>query len=183
MSPIFRESFFLWMTAHVQGNWWATTLNGTCREPEENDQKYSLMEKKVKHREVCTRGQEGNLGGLTSHRDQKNNKNTNNEFTSAAAERKRTNCSNRHAQVSRNTAGKIRSPCEELLEAPSGTRGEKLCSQLPSPVHSRKRIGRHTKFSKKVKARIVEKNGINVKLGTRKGSQGHPPPWFENSAK
>ena len=23
--------FFLWMTAHIQSNWWATTLNGTCR--------------------------------------------------------------------------------------------------------------------------------------------------------
>ena len=29
-----KPMFFLWMTAHVQGNWWATTLNGTCREPE-----------------------------------------------------------------------------------------------------------------------------------------------------
>ena len=28
-------AIFLWMTAHVQGNWWATTLNGTCHEPEE----------------------------------------------------------------------------------------------------------------------------------------------------
>ena len=27
--------FFLWMTAHVHGNWWSTTLNGTCLKPEE----------------------------------------------------------------------------------------------------------------------------------------------------
>ena len=39
------------------------------------------------------------------------------------------------------------------------------------------------KIGYKVKARIVEKNEINMKLGTRKGSQGHPTPWFENSAK
>ena len=31
----------------------------------------------------------------------------------------------------------------------------------------------------KVKTQIVEKNEIDIKLGTRKGSQGHPPPWFE----
>ena len=35
ISSLVFSFFFLWMTAHVQGNWWATTLNGTCREPEE----------------------------------------------------------------------------------------------------------------------------------------------------
>ena len=30
-----RRLFFLRMNAHVLGNWWATTLNGTCHEPEE----------------------------------------------------------------------------------------------------------------------------------------------------
>ena len=29
------------------------------------------------------------------------------------------------------------------------------------------------------KTKNVEKNEIDMKLGTRKGSQGHPPPWFE----
>ena len=37
------------------------------------------------------------------------------------------------------------------------------------------------KFGYKVKARIVEENGIIEKLGTRKGSQGHPP-WFEKQS-
>ena len=43
-SPLARF-FFSWKTAHVQGNWWTTTLNGTCREPEEKmTRKFSLME-------------------------------------------------------------------------------------------------------------------------------------------
>ena len=102
--------------------------------------------------------------------EKKNKKITNNEFTSAAAEAKAHELLQQtRNEVSWNTTGKNRSPCKELLETQSGTRGEKLCSQLPSPVHSRKRIDMHEqKFGYKVKARIVEKNGINIKLGDQK---------------
>ena len=122
--PKRQISFFLWMTAHVQGNWWATTLNGTCREPEEKvTKKFSLMETKVKHWGCVFTwtGRSPRWMNLTPRT--KNNKITNNECTNAAE--------------------------------------NSVTSQ----------------------ARIVEKNEIDIKLGTRKGSQGHPPPWFENNAK
>ena len=35
------------------------------------------------------------------------------------------------------------------------------------------------KYGYKDKTQNVEKNEIVMKQGSRKGSQGHPPPWFE----
>ena len=124
----------------------------------------------MKHREVCTHGQECHLGGLTSHREQKNNKITNNEFTSAAAEAKAHELLQQtRNKVSRNTAAKNSISVRRAVEAQSGTRGEKLCSQLPSPVHSRKRFDMHKQNSvKKSKHELSKRTGSTKSLGPEK---------------
>ena len=171
----------LWRsTAHVQSNWWATTLNGTCREPEDKKSQRNLASwrQKVTHR-MCVQVEVTSVDD--PHTGNENNRNT----TKSAPMLRKIQQHDKHELSKREGSTKhgTRKGSHDHLPPWFEKQCQAMHAEVGFKLHPLADSDPQTSAAEntdtKVKTQNVEKNDIDMKQGSRKGSQGHPPPWFK----